>query len=108
MWDGRPMEHDKNINRLKEPDVTGNPKATGGAADGNRGTSVGEDGICSYRKHRCVYTRCCHCIHRSAMSEEKLTQRPMSFMSSNKLAGAQKHNYSKSTYETSVECPFLL
>lgn len=45
----------------QEPDVTGDPKSTCGAADGNRGISIGvdvEDGTRSYRKHRRVDTKC--------------------------------------------------
>jgi hypothetical protein len=43
----------------QEPYITGNPKPTCCAADGDRGTSVGidfEDRIRRYRKHRSVYT----------------------------------------------------
>jgi len=46
----------------QKPDVTCDSKATCSATDGHRGTRVGvdlEDGICSYRKHRCVYTKFC-------------------------------------------------
>jgi len=43
----------------QEPDIRGNPKPTCGAADGNRGTSVGIDfeyGIGRYRKHSSIDT----------------------------------------------------
>ena len=65
---GRECTHNKSLQVYpiiteQEPKVTGNSKATRGAASGNSGVRIGvdlEDGICSYCHNSCVHTsRCC-------------------------------------------------